>query len=304
MNKSIKDYCKCISSALLLGLIVLFPISCSSPGPLAENPAQVSKKLAKKYAAGATRITPAIVRERGKEIREQKKLICFDLDGTITQHKTQITPENKAVLDKLGKRYKMVMVGGGGCERIYHQMNDYPIDILGNYSMQESHIIDGKFTIVRDEKVQTDTAFFSRECQRLREKYGYTHYYGLPVEYHASGMVTFGLLGTKAPKEEKLHFDVDKMKRRAMFPEVKKIFHEYAVFIGGTTSFDITPAQFNKYTAVMKYAAEHGFTKDQILFVGDDMGDGGNDSQARLGGLDYILVDDYTHLPQLMEFMY
>lgn len=281
-----------------------FLTACNTAGSLVDNPAQVNKKLAAKYASGSTRITPEVVKARGAQIRAQKKLISFDLDGTITQHKTPITPQNRAVLDKLSKRYRLVMVGGGGCERIYHQMGDYPIDILGNYSMQESHIVNGRFQIVRDEKVKVDTAFFNKKCDYLRKKYGYTHYYGKSVEFHESGMVTFGLLGTKAPAAEKLNFDTDKSKRRAMLPEVKKIFKNYAVFIGGTTSFDFAEKQYNKYTAVMKYAREHGYTKDQILFVGDDLGDGGNDSQMRLGGMDYIQVDDYTKLPELLEFLY
>ena len=31
------------------------------------------------------------------------KVVAFDLDGTLTQHKEQLTPENKAVLDALSK---------------------------------------------------------------------------------------------------------------------------------------------------------------------------------------------------------
>lgn len=296
-----KSGIRAIGSAIVTALVLT---ACHSTGSLVDNPAQVGKKLAAQYAAGSTRITPEVVKARGAQIRAQKKLISFDLDGTITQHKTPITPQNKAVLDRLAKRYKLIMVGGGGCERIYHQMGDYPIDILGNYSMQESHIVNGQFRIVRDEKVKVDTAFFNKKCDYLRKKYGYTHYYGKSVEFHESGMVTFGLLGTKAPAAEKLNFDTDKSKRRAMLPEVKKIFKNYAVFIGGTTSFDFAEKQYNKYTAVMKYAKEHGYTKDQILFVGDDLGDGGNDSQMRLGGMDYIQVDDYTKLPELLEFLY
>ena len=38
---------------------------------------------------------------------------------------------------------------------------------------------------------------------------------------------------------------------------------------------------------------------DEILFFGDDMTDGGNDSHIRLGGLDYVWVHDYRDFPQL-----
>ena len=48
------------------------------------------------------------------------KLIAFDLDGTLTQHRTKLAPENKAVLDELSKKYKLLMVGAGTCERIFN----------------------------------------------------------------------------------------------------------------------------------------------------------------------------------------
>ncbi|MBQ8337881.1 MAG: phosphomannomutase, partial [Oscillospiraceae bacterium] len=64
------------------------------------------------------------------------RLIAFDLDGTLTQHKTPLDDENRAVLDALGKKYKLLMAGAGMCRRIFNQMGQYPIDILGNYGMQ------------------------------------------------------------------------------------------------------------------------------------------------------------------------
>ena len=170
--------------------------------------------------------------------------------------------------------------------------------------MEESRIVDGKFKMVMEEKAPIDRKFFQKNCDYLRKKYGYTDYKGDPLEFHESGMVTFGLLGTKADKADKLSFDPDKIRRRAMFPEVKEIFKDYSVFIGGTTSFDITPKRYNKFDAVLRYAAEHGYSFDQILFVGDDFADGGNDSQIRLGGMDYIRIDDYTRLPEKLEFLF
>ena len=36
------------------------------------------------------------------------KLIAFDLDGTLTQHKTPLDPVNKAVLDRLREKYTLL----------------------------------------------------------------------------------------------------------------------------------------------------------------------------------------------------
>ena len=61
-----------------------------------------------------------------------KKLICFDLDGTLTRHRTQLDDKNRAVLEKLNKKYKLLMVGAGTARRIYDQLGQFPIDVLGN----------------------------------------------------------------------------------------------------------------------------------------------------------------------------
>ncbi|MBQ9547659.1 MAG: hypothetical protein IJV01_00665 [Bacteroidales bacterium] len=232
-----------------------------------------------------------------------KRLIGFDLDGTLTQHRTPLDAEHRALLDALGRRYKIIMVGAGNAPRIYGQMGNYPIDIIANYGMQESRMVDGVFTIVRDDKVEPDRDFFLRSCDYLRRKYGYIDYKGEPVEFHESGMVTFPLLGTKADIADKLSFDPDRRKRHVMYPEVLQIFKDYSVFVGGSSSFDITPAPYNKYDAMLRYGRENGYGVDEMLYVGDDFGDGGGDSHIRLGGMDYVEIDDYRNSPQRLQFL-
>ena len=236
---------------------------------------------------------PALVYKGAK-----KRLVCLDLDATLCQHRSAPPPENLATLRELMKRYKCIMVGAGNAPRIYRQMGNFPIDILANYGMQESKMVDGEFRIVRQVTNHVDQAFFLRETDRLRKKYGYTEYYGKPVEFHASGMVTFGLLGTTPPKEMKMAFDPDKAKRRAMYAEVCEVFKDYSVFIGGSSSFDFAGPQYNKYDCIMAYAREHGYARDEIIFIGDDFGDGGGDSHVRLKGLDYIEIEDYRKFPE------
>lgn len=237
------------------------------------------------------------------ELRQQKKLLAFDLDGTLSNHKCPMPEESRTLLDALGKKYHLVMVGAGNAPRIFKQMGNYPIDIVGNYGMQHAKVVDGELQITKQIVCEINKEFFRTETDRLREKYGYTEYAGEPLEFHKSGMVTFALLGTQAKKEDKLVFDPDRAKRRVMYPEVLEIFKDYTVFIGGSSSFDIVEKQYNKYDAVMEYAKMHGYTKEQVLFLGDDMGDGGGDSHIRLGGMDYLHILDYTKIPEMMAFL-
>ena len=233
-----------------------------------------------------------------------KKLICFDLDGTLTQHRTPLGEKSKSVLDKLAKKYKLLMVGAGNAPRIYKQMNEYPVDILANYGMQESKIIDGKFVIVREDTLPVDKDFFIEKIDYLRKKYGYTEYKGDSVEFHASGMVTFPLLGTKADIADKVAFDPTRAKRKVLYPEVLEIFKDFTVYIGGSSSFDFSGKKYNKYDAIVKYAKENGYKLDEILYVGDDFGDGGGDSHVRLGGLDYVEILNYEELEEKLSYLF
>lgn len=226
------------------------------------------------------------------------KLMAFDLDGTLTQHKSPLGVANRAVLDVLGQKYKLLMVGAGQARRIFTQMGGYPIDILGNYGMQfcryDSTAKD--LVTVFDHQLPCDRESIERRVTLLRERYGYTRFAGENVEYHASGCVTFPLLGTAAKLEEKLAFDPDRKKRAALYEDVRDVFCDYTVFIGGSSSFDLAPFPYNKYYALDKYCADHGLRHEEVVYVGDDYGVGGNDEAVYASDFPFVCVDDYTRL--------
>jgi len=231
------------------------------------------------------------------------KLIAFDLDGTLTQHKTKLSDENRAVLDALRKKYKLVMVGAGKCRRIFDQMNGYPIDIIGNYGLEVCRYDAEKKDIVcvASHKFDCDKESVGKRVSALRARFGFTEYRGESVEFHDSGCVTFAILGTKAVQEEKLAFDPDRVKRRKIYKEVCDSFPEYTVFIGGSSSFDMAPSPFDKRYALEAYCKELGFTPDEVIFVGDDYGEGGNDESVYKSDFGFIKIDDYRLFGEAMR---
>ena len=223
-----------------------------------------------------------------------KKLIAFDLDGTLTQHKSPLGEKNRIVLEKLAKRYHLLMLGAGSCERIFRQMQEFPIEIIGNYGMQHSKIENGSFKIIESLSIPVDRDFVENAVTSLRKEFGLEKFYGNNVEFHDSGVITFPILGTAAPLAEKLAYDPDRKKRRVFYPRVCEIFHDYNVFIGGSSSFDITRGEFNKFFALSKFCRENGYTLDEAVYFGDDFGEGGNDSHVKLGGVDCIEINDFS----------
>lgn len=232
------------------------------------------------------------------------KLIAFDLDGTLTQHKTRLGAENKAVLDRLrAMGYELLMVGAGQCRRIYDQMGQYPIDIIGNYGLQRTRYdaVKNDIVPVYDIALPCDRESVSARVALLREKHGFTEFKGESVEFHPSGCVTFAILGTKADQADKLAFDPDRSKRRRIYDEVIAAFPEYTVFVGGSSSFDMAPSPYNKYYALSKYCEEKGYSHGEVVFVGDDYGRGGNDESVYLSDFGFVCVDDYTRLEEYMS---
>lgn len=299
-----------IYSFLLIAAIALMSVGCQEKRAQVAEPTftqlmeQSSPEQLKAWYDGGSCLTEEYTAAHAEELRKQKKLLVFDLDGTLSNHRCPMPPESRQLLDNLREKgYHIIMCGAGNCPRIYKQMEQYPIDIVGNYGSQHSTVENGEFKITKEEIYEVDAKFFREKTDYLREKYGYTEYAGEPLEFHKTGMVTFALIGTKAVKEDKLVFDPDRAKRRVMYPEVLEIFKDYTVFIGGSTSFDIVAKQYNKYDATMVYAQMHGYSKDEVLYFGDDMGDGGGDSHIRLGGMDYIHVLDYTKVAQMSAFL-
>lgn len=233
------------------------------------------------------------------------KLIAFDLDGTLTQHKSPLGEENRKVLEELSKKYKLLMAGAGMCNRIFNQMGKFPIDVLGNYGMQyaEYNAQTGELDIVRNDVMPVDKESVDKRVTAMREKYGFTEFAGDNVEYHASGCVTFPILGTAAKIEDKLAFDPDRKKRRAIYEDVKETFSDYTVFVGGSSSFDMAPAPFNKAYALAKYCEERGIAHDEVVYVGDDYGPGGNDESVYLSDFNFLTIDNYLDFPKVMSVL-
>ena len=233
--------------------------------------------------------------------RDNIRLVALDMDGTITQHRTPLEPANRAALDALAARYRLVIVGAGACRRIHGQLNGYPMDVIGNYGMEvgEYDREKGELVIVESRTVTVEPREeVLRRAARLRRAFGMETFAGDSVECHASGMITFPLLGTKADIADKLAFDPDRRRRRPLYPMVKEAFPQYTVFLGGSSSFDIVPRPYDKLYALERYCARHGFAREEVVFFGDDYLEGGNDRQVYESDVAFVPVDDYRAFPE------
>lgn len=235
-------------------------------------------------------------------MKNTPKLMAFDLDGTLAQHKTPLGEQNRSVLERLSKKYKLLMVGAGTCSRIFNQLGKFPIDIIGNYGMQyaEYNAESGEIEVKKNKFAPVDREEVLRRAEAIRDKYDLHEFAGETLEFHPTGMLTFPVLGTKANIADKLAYDPDRAKRRVMYAYVRDLFYDYKVMIGGSSSFDIVPGEYGKYNALMKYLSEHGLSKEDVVYCGDDYMEGGNDHDVYAGGVPFVKVDNYEKLEELL----
>jgi hydroxymethylpyrimidine pyrophosphatase-like HAD family hydrolase len=233
------------------------------------------------------------------------KVVAMDLDGTLTQHKQPMTPQVRQALEALQKKYKLIMVGAGQVMRIFNQLEHFPMDIIGNYGLQYGtyNARTGQMDIRRDVKFPCDRESVEERVTMLRRKYGMTEFRGENVEYHPSCCVTFPCLGTKALQEDKLAFDPDRSKRRAIYPDVCRVFEDYVVFVGGSSSFDMAPKPYDKRYALELFCRENGLEHENVVYIGDDYGYGGNDESVYVSDFPYLTIDDYRLFPETVSVL-
>jgi hypothetical protein len=182
-------------------------------------------------------------------------------------------------------------------------MGQYPVDIIGNYGLQYSRYDanDKMLKTVFDRKLPCDREKVEERITALRNSLGCETYTGDSVEYHESGCVTFPLLGTKAPLDKKLSFDPDRALRREMYAEVVAAFPEYCVFVGGSSSFDMAPAPYDKYHALDDFCQKEGLLHENVVYIGDDYGLGGNDEAVFRSDFSFLTIDDYRDFSWVVE---
>jgi HAD superfamily hydrolase (TIGR01484 family) len=229
------------------------------------------------------------------------KALIFDLDGTLTEPRQEITEEMCRMLDSLQYKYILGILGAGSCKRIYNQIKRYSsIYIMGDYGLEFSRIAygHGLVSIYREESFPK---FFKTKkvFKLIRKKYGLTKYYGQEYDLHPTGIITFALLGTDAKIEDKIKFDPDKKRREQILPELQQLLPNNNVIIGGTSSFDILPKGIDKSYGIQKYLQYFDLQSKELLYFGDDFEH--NDNGIVKTKVDYVKVKNSSNLIEVLN---
>jgi HAD superfamily hydrolase (TIGR01484 family) len=104
--------------------------------------------------------------------------------------------------------------------------------------------------------------------------------------------VTFSAFGQKAPIEIKETWDKDHAKRAEMIKVLAEYLPDFASHIGGTTSIDVTRKGIDKAYGLNNLLDYLKIPKEKLLYIGDELFEGGNDEPAKRATNNWKQVKD------------
>ena len=228
-----------------------------------------------------------------------KKLIVFDLDGTLAPSKSSLAPKTAALLHDLLGIIKVAVISGGAWEQFEKQLlTDLPKDsCLANLSLLPTCgtkflQYNGKWTQLYSEDLTAEQR--KKIIDSLNKAVDETGYrakklWGEAIEDRGS-QVTFSALGQQAPLAEKEKWDPDFAKRKKIKAILDKLIPEFSIRMGGATSIDVTKSGIDKAYGIGKLRDTLHLSLKEMVFIGDALFPGGNDYPAEKAGVVSIPV--------------
>lgn len=229
---------------------------------------------------------------------QNKKLIAFDVDSTLTLSRSPIDSEMAGLLKKLLEIKKVAIITGGSFTDIEKQI----LTALDSKSFLNKNLTllptngGGLYTFNGDWKEISSHELKAEEKKKIikaikevTDNNENTDDFGAKIQDRDSE-ITYSALGEHAPLELKHAWDPDFKKRIALQNALKERLPDFEVKIGGTTSIDITPKGMDKAYGIKKIMDYYKLNKEDILFFGDAVYENGNDYPVFLMEVETIRV--------------
>jgi phosphomannomutase len=239
-----------------------------------------------------------------------KRLIVFDLDGTLAESKASLDMEMANLLNLLLGMVKVSVISGGDWSQFEKQVlanlsHDERLKDLSllptcgtkfyQYESGWKKLYSEDFTDEEKKKIVSSLEQATGSADLKPEQT-----WGDRTEDRGS-QITFSGLGQKAPLEEKKKWDPDFSKRTKIKGFLDKLIPEFSVRLGGATSIDVTKPGIDKGYGIRKLRDILGVGIPEMIFVGDAVFPGGNDYPAKEAGALSIEVKDPHETKRVIE---
>ena len=238
-----------------------------------------------------------------------KKLIVFDLDGTLAESKSPLDQEMAGLLGQLCKKIRVAVISGGGWPQFEKQL----LSNLPQKGMENLYILptcgtqfyefQGSWRKLYSEDLEpAQKKSIIAALNEALDKTGNRpeKHWGDLIEDRGS-QITLSVLGQQAPLEAKKSWDSDFSKRQEMKAILERLIPDFSIRLGGTTSIDVTRAGIDKGYGIRKLKDILKVDIASMLFVGDALFPGGNDYPAKEAGAESIAVRDPHETKRVIE---
>lgn len=244
-----------------------------------------------------------------------KKLIAFDLDDTLAVTKSPISDRMSELLGRLLEKYDVCVISGGGYNQFKIQVTDrlnVPKHLLNKLHLMPTcgtryyryDELDDKWALQYSQDLSAEQKTRIRKVlEEVSKDMGLweENPKGEIIEDRFSQM-TLSALGQQATPDEKYAWANKYEEVRPIFRDrVAELLPDLEVRIGGTTSTDITLPGIDKAYGMRKLIDTLDISKDEILFFGDKLDEGGNDYPVKAMGIDSIAVEGWETTAYALE---
>jgi HAD superfamily hydrolase (TIGR01484 family) len=225
------------------------------------------------------------------------RLVAFDLDNTLARSKQPLEASMAEALTTLLARTKAAITSGGKLEQLDSQVaqrlpaaaqraNLYLLPTSGAALFEWDG---GRWRRVYEETLSAaEQEHIRAQIEAGARATGVVDFsapsYGERIELRGA-QVTLSALGQQAPVEEKAVWDPTHEKRAALRAAIAPLLSEYDVKVGGATSIDVTKRGVNKAYGIRKLAEHLSIPIADMLYIGDELGPGGNDEVVKETGI-------------------
>ena len=239
-----------------------------------------------------------------------KKLIVFDLDGTLAPSKSSVDAEMATLLDRLLSLTKVAVISGGDWDQFQEQVFSHlstdqrlkNLSLLPTCGTKFYRYENGWTKLYAEDFTADEKSKIIAALKKAVEEshLGAAKHWGEAIEDRGS-QITYSALGQKAPLAEKVKWDPDFAKRQKMKVIVDSMIPEFSVRLGGSTSIDVTKPGIDKAYGIRKLRDVLGVAIAEMIFVGDALFPGGNDYPAEQAGAYSIRVRDPQETKRVIE---
>jgi hypothetical protein len=239
-----------------------------------------------------------------------KKLVVFDLDGTLAASKSPLDAEMLSLLHDLLSVVKVAVISGGAWPQFEKQLlSKLPKDdrlaklsILPTCGTQFFQFAGDWKRLYAEDFTADEKEKIVNALQKAVGMAGFAvaKTWGEVIEDRGS-QVTYSALGQQAPLAEKDKWDPDFAKRKKIKVTLDTLIPEFSVRIGGATSIDVTKPGIDKAYGIGKLRDTLGISVREMIYVGDALFVGGNDYPAEQAGVISIPVRSPNETKRVIE---